>query len=387
MKEHPHELRFWGNIGLLLGAGGLAFTCLGFFLAPDLFFRGWLWAWLFVLGLSLGSAAVVMIHHLSGGAWGLVIRRTLEAALAPMPWLVLLFVPVFFGLWRLYPWSDPALVAHEPVLAYRSAYMNAPWFIVRSIVYLGVWTALTLRLRRLSADHIAGEAAAEPEYSAGPRLRLLSPPALILYVVLATFAMYDWVISLDPRWFSSMFGALMCMGQLLSAYALALVLLPWVAPYAAQGTAQPLQINERVLNQLGNLLLAFISLWTYMAFGQFLIIWAGNLPSEVGWYLRRIEGPWAWVIGLVVLFEFVVPFAVLLSRAAKRRVAVLQTVAALIFLTQMLYQFWVVMPSGPERGWSVLTATAAMLGLGGIWFWLFARALSAGPTEPGCDHA
>lgn len=366
-----NDLRSWGRMGLMTGLVGLLLAVLGLFWAPDFFFRGWLWAWLFVLGLSMGSACVAMIHHLSGGRWGFVIRRGLEAAMAPMPWVALLFVPVFFGIWRLYPWSDPGAVAHEPALAHRSPYMNPAGFMVRSVVYLGVWVGLAARLRRLSADQMASPTP-EPTW----KLRRLSPPGLIVYVLLATLAIFDWVVSLDTYWYSSMFGALMCVGQLVSAYALALMLLPRMTRFEPLGRL----IDERLLNQLGNLLLAFMVLWTYMAFGQFLIIWAGNLPPEIHWYLKRVEGGWAWVIGAVAVLHFFIPFAILLSRAAKRRIGIIQAVAAVLFFTQMLYQFWVVMPTAPGHGSVALLATVtAIIGIGGIWFWLFTRALAARP--------
>lgn len=363
------ELQRWSRIGLVCGVLGLAATGLGMVFRPTPFFAAYLWALLFAIGLSMGSACMTMIHHLSRGYWGFLIRRTLEAAMAPMPWLALLFLPLFLGLNALYPWSDPLIVARDPVLAHRAPYMSAAGYILRTVAYLALWSWITVRLHLLSGEQTATNDP-EPYW----KLRRFSAFGLVAYPVVATLALLDWVISLDAHWYSSMFAALACVGQLLAGYSLALMLMPLLA------RLEPKLFHERVLNQLGNLLLALTILWAYLAFSQFLIIWSGNLPQENHWYLRRVAGGWRWLIGLVSVFHFAVPLAILLSRAAKRRLRVLQATAALLLVSQLAYQFWVVLPSVSVSGADLLLGTAAvLLGVGGIWLWLFAAALGSRP--------
>lgn len=364
-------LRRWGGMSLVAGGIGLVATAAGFYFEPHGFFRSYLWAVLFAIGLSMGSACLAMIHHLSGGRWGFLLRRTFEAGMAPMGWMALLFIPIFFGLGVLYPWSDPAAVAKDAVLAHRYPYMSGSGFMIRSVVYLAAWIGIAWWLRTLSARQMA---TTDPEPTW--QLRRFSAPALVAYALLATLAMLDWVISLDAHWYSSLFPALVCVGQLISGYALALLFLP------AWNRAEPFGrlVNERVLNQIGNLLLAFTILWMYLAFSQFLIIWSGNLPQEAHWYLQRAKGGWLWLIVAVVVFHFVVPFAILLSREAKRRSGMLRATAAILFLAQLAYEFWVILPSAAERGIELTGwEWVALLGVGGIWFWAFAGALRARP--------
>lgn len=352
------------RVALVVGLIGLAASAVGGWASPRAFLFPWLWAVLFVLGLSLGSAAVVMIHHLSGGAWGWPLRSTLEAAASVLPLVALLFLPVFLGLELLYPWARPALVAASEVLQRRQPYMSETWFILRAFICFAIWILIVLRLLRLSDRQAARD------------LRWMSGPALCAYPVVGTIAFLDWIVSLDEHWFSTMFMALVCVGQLLSGYAFVLLMVLVLKPEPIARLLTP-----KLLNQLGNLLLAFVLLWTYMAFSQFLIIWNGNLPHEISWYRHRVDGGWKWVLVSIAAFHFGVPFVILLSREAKRRSAILAGVAAAVVAAHLVYDYWMILPAVPalEMPWLHLSVP---LGVGGIWFWWFARQMSRRPLLP-----
>ncbi|TMA82880.1 MAG: hypothetical protein E6J77_15170, partial [Deltaproteobacteria bacterium] len=264
---------------LLVGIAGLAACAAGAAANPAAFFRAYLVAYLFWLGIALGCMAIVLIHYLTGGAWGLVIRRVLESGTRTLPLLALAFLPLAFGLRELYEWARPEVVAADALLRHKSAYLNAPFFLVRAAIYLAAWIAVAAVLRRWS-----------PEDAAPPRrLRVLAGPGLAVYGLTMTFAAIDWVMSLEPHWFSTVYGMMFATGQVLAGFAFVIAvttLLARRAPLA--GLVAPNHFTD-----LGNLLLAFVMLWAYLAFAQYLLIWAGNLPEEIPWYLRRQQGGWA----------------------------------------------------------------------------------------------
>lgn len=331
------------------------------------FFHAWLFAFFFWTGLSLGSAFLVMIHHLTGGHWGFVIRRILEAAMAPLPLMALLFVPVFFGLEELYPWAREAVVASDEILQHRTPYMSATGFVVRAILVFGVWIFVCWRLRRLSRQQDETSAAGP-----GLALRRLSGPALVALPFVATLAYLDWVISLEKHWYSSVFMLLLYLGQTLSALCLALLMAPRFDVLREMTT-------EILLNQWGNLLLALVLLWSYLMYGQLLIVWMGNLPDEIGWYLRRVETGWVLLLAVIVLFHFIIPFAVLLSREAKKRSGMLVSLSAMLLLIHALFDGWVILPSASSHGavwFSFLTFPL----IGALWCWRFLAALHAVPV-------
>jgi hypothetical protein len=357
---------------LIAGALGLALCALGWYLEPAQFFQSYLFAYMYWLGIALGSIAVVAVLHLVGGAWGIAIRRPLEAAMCTLPLLALLFVPILFGMSALYPWMRPE-AAHDPAIAHKAAYLNFGAFLARAIVYFAIWAALAYLFNRwsLAQDHAAGP---------GPtrRLRALSPPALILYCLTVTLAAVDWVMSIQPAWYSTIYGMLFVAGQ-------ALVTLAFAVVVAALLSARPpleATIGPDQFHDLGNLLLTFVIFWIYIGFSQFLIVWAGNLPEEIQFYLPRRQGGWAWLALGLVLFQFVVPFCVLLSRAAKRRAWALGLLAAAIMAAHLIDLFWLVVPPlRPTLSIHWLDAAAA-IGVGGVWLAVFAWRLRAHPLVP-----
>ncbi|MEZ4728558.1 MAG: hypothetical protein R3E79_15600 [Caldilineaceae bacterium] len=272
---HAHFDRFqrWA---LIVGGVGLLLAILGAVFDLGQFFRAYLFAYLFWLGITLGSLAWLLIFHLTGGAWGVSMRRVLEANMLLTILMALLLIPLFFGLPLLYPWARPEVVVGDALLQHKFPYLNVPFFIVRAIGYFVIWIGVALLLRRWSRQQ---EAATEPDAreAVETRLRQFGGPGVVLYGLTMTFAAFDWTMSLEPHWFSSIYGVMIIAGQVLTAMAFAIVVLAWLTPR----TVLAQFMTDQHFNDLGNFLLATTLFWMYIAFSQFLIIWSGNLPEEV----------------------------------------------------------------------------------------------------------
>ena len=366
---------------LVAGIVALAACAAGAFLAPPAFFRAYLFAYVFFTGLSLGCLAVVMLHHITGGAWGIPIRRMLESGTRTLPLLAVLFIPVALGMKHLYSWARPEEVAKDVVLQAKEAYLNVPFFIARTIFYFAVWLAVAYFVNRWSLEQ---DRTGSPALTR--RLQLLSSGGLVAYGLTMTFASIDWVMSLEPRWFSTMYGVLYIAGQALNALAFVtalLVLLSRQAPFAGY-------VGSRHFHDLGKLLLAFVMFWSYVAFAQYLIIWAGNLPEEIPWYLRRLSGGWGWVGAALVVLHFALPFLLLLPESANRNPRLLASVAGLVVAMRLVDVFWLVRPVFTQAGHSPVTARfqvhwldfAAPIGIGGLWLAVFLWQLEERPLLP-----
>jgi hypothetical protein len=352
---------------LVVGAVAGALCVVGVILNKEEFYYAYLIAFVFWLGITLGSLGLLMIQHLSGGAWGFVIRRQLEAVTRLLPLMAVLVLPVLFGIRTLYPWARPELVNADVILQSKRIYLNETFFVARTFIYFAVWIALARFLNRWSLEQ--DERGEEP---AGHRMRALSGGGLLLYIVTMTFASIDWIMSLEPHWFSTIFSVIIIGGQGLSALAVAIIVLAALAnekPLAE--VAAPVRFHD-----LGNLLLAFLMLWAYFSFSQFLIIWSGNLPEEIPWYVHRTQNSWQWISIALVIFHFAVPFLLLLSRTTKRVSRTLVKVAAGILVMRMVELFWIIAPERSPDGfhlhWLDLVAPIA---IGGVWISFFVRAL------------
>jgi hypothetical protein len=361
-------------ITLFPGIVGLIGCLIGWITAPQEFFRSYLVGWLVWFAVEAVSLLWLMIHFLSGGKWGYPLRRALEAAAGTLPLLALLFIPIFFGLGELYPWTHPAIVAASEVLQKKRAYLNMPGFIIRTAVFFIIWIWIAHLLRKWSHQQ---DAASTPELM--KRLRTLSGPALAFYPFSATFVYIDWIMSLEKDWYSTMFPILICIGQMLGALAFMIILLAWLAPRTSLNKIT----GQENFHHLGSLLLAFTMMWAYMAFGQLLIIWSGDLPHEISWYLHRIGGGWRWIVVCIFLFHFLSPFFLLLSRKTKRRAGALTIVAAFIFLAHIIDVWWLVTPAFFPNGIHVSWLHfAAITGVGGIWGTVFSMRLRAKSLIP-----
>ncbi len=365
------------NVSLGLGIIGFCGCLIGWFVAPRDFFVAYLFGHFFFLGLSLGSLALLMIHHLTAGDWGYAVRRFLESAVGNLPLLVLLFVPIFFGLANLYPWQNRAVVAVDETLRVTRIYLNPPGFVLRTAIVFAVWIIMARQLLKWSAEQDV-TVSLEPTR----KMRTLSGPGLVIYPVTMTFAAVDWLMSMEADWYSTMFPVLICIGQVLSALALVILLLAWAARSSPLG---PLA-SEKNFHKLGNLLLAFTMMWAYLAFGQLLVIWSGNLPHEISWYLHRISCGWKWIAIFIALFHFFVPFFLLLMRAAKKRRPILARIAACVLAAHIVAVWWTIAPSIYTKhfyvGW---LAPAAFLGIGGIYAFAFLKNLETRRLVPQND--
>jgi hypothetical protein len=373
----PPQVDRLQRTALMVGVAGLLASVLGALFRPDQFFRSYLFGYLFWSGIAVGCLSLIMIHHLTGGIWGLLIRRFLEAGSRTVPLAALLFLPLAFGLSRIYLWAKPE-AASDPLIRAKQLYLNVPFFLGRALFYFAVWAALAHFLSKWSRELDEGMS-----LRAARRLRGLSGGGLILLGLTITFSAVDWGMSLNPHWFSTVYGLLFMVGQVLSTMALVIVLL------SAMGHEAPLApaVRPSAVHDLGKLMLAFVMLWAYIGISQFLIIWSANLPEEIPWYIQRLHGGWQWVALALVVFHFALPFLLLLSRDLKRDARLLGRVAAAIFVVRLVDLFWLVGPDlqGGHHGahlslhWMDLTAP---IGIGGIWLAAFARQLKSRPLLP-----
>jgi len=367
-------LRRQGRLGLGMGLIGLGLCVPGWLVRPRAFFMGYLCAELVFLGVALGCMAFLMIHYLTGGKWGWPVRRFFEAAAATVPLLALLFIPILCGIRDLYPWANPGQVMADTVLQHKQAYLNPPFFIARTVIVFGIWIWIAHLLNRWSG---AQDATRDP--APMRRLRRLSGPGLVIYPLTITVAFIDWVMSLEADWYSTIFPILICIGQMLSGLAFVILLLRWLGPRSALVHI----VSRENFHHLGSLLLAFTMLWAYMAFSQLLIIWSGDLPHEISWYLHRIGGSWRWVAIFLVLFHFFGPFFLLLSRMNKRSPAALAAIAGVMFAAHLVDVWWMVAPTFYPAGIHVTWVdAAALLGVGGVWFSAFTRNLATKQLLP-----
>jgi hypothetical protein len=362
-------------ISFSMGVIGLAICVVGWVLAPGDFFVAYLFGHSFFLGLSLGSLGLLMIHHLTGGYWGYSVRRFLESAVANLSLLAVLFVPVFFGLPQLYPWKNPSILAADEILRSRQYYLNTPGYIIRSAVVFMIWIIIGRLLLKWSAEQ---DATSSPEPTR--KMRTLSGPGLVIYPVTMTFATMDWLMSLEKDWYSTMFAVMLSIGQMLSALAFVILLLSSAVHSRQLG---PIISKDETFHKIGNLLLAFTMLWAYLEFGQLLITWSGNLPHEISWYLSRVTDGWRWVCVFLFLFNFFIPFFLLLMRPVKRRYQVLASVAGCIFVAHIVDVWWTIAPSlHPEHFYVSWWAVAAFVGIGGFWSATFLKNLEKRPAVP-----
>ena len=320
-------------------------------------FRAYWFAWVFWASLAFGSLVVCFLQFLTRGLWSLVLQRPLEAGIMTLPVMALFFVPVLFAMQDVFPWAGTDLLAHAP---HKKVYLTVPWFTVRTLLCFGLLLPMALRMRYWSDREDRTLMVPEP---AG-KLRALGAGGLVLYSVCMLVASTDWVMSLETQWYSTMFVVIFAIGQLLTALAGAIafvILVPERTGYASL-------FSTKCLRDLGNLLMAFVIFWTYVSFGQFLIIWSGNLPREISWFLHRSSPGWQAVVGLLALLQFAVPLALLLSRATKSHPRRLAGVALLVFAMNVLNVIWLVVPSFGALDWKMLLlCVPAWVGLGGVW--------------------
>lgn len=378
---------------IAMGIGGiLTIAVIVGFLIPDYreqALRGWLLGFIFWGGIGIGSIGVLMLQYLTGGAWGVVIRRVAEAASRTLPFIIILFVPiilaVYFG--HLYAWTRVDLIESELVkhaISHRGAFQTPLWWIVRTACYFALFGVMSVLLNRWSLNQ---DNAATNEESASwlGRATAFSGPTMVFFVLIVTFASVDWVMSLDAGWFSTIWGLLFAAGWALSFFCFAVIILSFLYDKAPMNAV----LGKRHFHDIGKLMLALVMVWAYFNFSQYLIIWSGNLPEETQWYLTRMTGGWGVFGVLLIIFHFAVPFVILLSREVKRKPKMLAIVAAFILFMRLSDMFYLIEPSPTvgsghtEPGFHIsLFDIIAPIGIGGLWLAYFFRELKRRPLVP-----
>jgi hypothetical protein len=368
------RLRSRGMIAAVAGLviGGIGLVMDRSQLAPSLLIGFW-----FCTGLSLGSLALLMLQHMSGGQWGMVGRRVFEAASRTLWFVALAFIPILFGMQKLFVWAREDVRASDHIVQMKAPYLNVKFFIIRAIIYFAIWLLCSTLLNKWSAQQDRGEAAVHPGDTV--RFRVVSAPGLLVYVLTMTFASVDWLMSLDPHWFSTIFGFILVAGQGLAAFAFVIAVL------AALEANEPLRtyLAPRHFHDLGKLLLAFVMLWAYFSFSQLLIIWSGNLPEEITFFYKRLDHGWEAVSAAILLGHFALPFTLLLSQQLKHRSRALARVAIFILVMRWVDLVWIVEPMFRPEGFPIHWMDVAIpAGLVGIWLCLFARNLGSRALLP-----
>jgi hypothetical protein len=363
----------WQRIALIVGVVATAVALVDLLLDRDEFLRSYLYGYLYWTGMGLGCLAILMMHHVVGGKWGMPIRRMCEAGARTLPFMAVLLIPVLLSVRILYPWARPEAISDANVQA-KTFYLNVPFFVGRAVFYFAIWFLYSYLLSKWSA---------EQDRTGDDRLitkmRSLSAPGLVVLTFVATFAFVDWIMSLEPNWFSTIYGAMFLVGEMVESFAFVIALVVILS------TLSPLKeiITPQHIHDLGNMMFAFMVLWAYLSFSQFIIIWSGNLPEEIPWYLNRLRGGWGWVALAEVIFHFAVPFALLLLRAVKRKEDRLFRVCLLLIVMRLVDVFWITEPAFFKQHLQVHWIDFVVpIAIGGLWLSVFFWQLRSRPLLP-----
>ena len=362
------------RVFLIIGVVAVVLSLIGAVVSPQQFFQSYLFAYIFWIGLVIGSLAVLMIQYLTGGAWGLILRRTLESVTGTLPLMIVLFVPLLLGLHRLYIWTHPEIVTLDPILKQKQSFLNIPFFLIRAILYFASWIILAWLLNRWSRKQ---DQTGEPRLAWW--LEHISGPGLFLLAITMSLAMIDWVMSLEPKWYSTIYAVIYMAGDALAALAFCIgviLLLRHHAPIAYI-------LRPKHWRDLGNLLLAFVMLWAYCAFSQYLLIWSGNLRDEIEWYLPRKSGGWGWIALALIVFHFFIPFFMLLLRDVKEHRYLLLIVVLLVLALRFVDIYWLVAPAFSPYHFTISWLDIVLpIAMGGLWLAFFTTQLARRPLLP-----
>ncbi|MFQ6604631.1 MAG: hypothetical protein ACE5D8_03650 [Fidelibacterota bacterium] len=363
--------------GQLFLIGGLMFSALsglGYFMNAGQFFYSWLVAFIFWTTIGLGALFFILVHYLAHSIWSVVIRRVAETIMIVLPWLVIFFLPILFGMHELYHWTHKEVVMSDAILLRKSAYLNTTFFIIRAAFYFTVWFFLTRIMYRKSLAQDDGE-----ETTLYRHLRPIAAPGMFLFAITLTFSAFDWVMSLDPHWYSTIFGVYIFAGAFVTIFAAFILLLLALNHHGIMTE----EVTIEHYHDLGKFLFAFTVFWTYIAGAQYFLIWYGNIPEETVWFIHRWEGSWKYVSLFLMAGHFAIPFLILLFRASKRNLRRLGVMAGLIFVMHYVDLYWLIMPEhfrdGVSPSWMDITS---WLGIGGIFLYVFWRNFTAHAVLP-----
>jgi len=358
------------SLGLIVGGAALVLSLVGAFMSPDKFYEAYLFSYMLVVGLTLGSLGLLMLQHLTGGRWGVILRRPLEAASRNVPLILVLFVPIILGMKTLYSaWLHP----EEPLSQFQQRYLTQGGFLVRAATYFVIWLGLMWLFNKWSKQ----QDEQRDDRELRRRFKQWSGPGVILYVLAMTFAAIDWVMSVSPHWASTIYGFIFVAGQAIAAMALMIIVV-----VALSETPVYSFIHKRHLHDLGKWLFAFNMLWAYFDFSQLLIIWSGNQPEEISFYRTRLYGGWGYVAVIVLLFSFALPFLILLSARVKKTPSLILKVAVWMLVFRLVDLYWMTRPeftSHPMPSWLDIVVPVALIGL---WVGFFAMNLKQRPLLP-----
>lgn len=353
----------FGRIMLVTGLIGLALAAVGFVVDREHFFFAYLTAFTFWVTIALGALFFVMLQYLTSSTWSVVVRRIAESLTAPLPWLFLLFIPLLFGLHELYEWSHADLVAADAVLKVKSGFLNPTFFAIRAVVYFAVWCGLAHFLYHASAAQDSGHREEHRK-----RMRTISAPGMIIFAITTTFAGWDWLMSLEPHWYSTIFGVYFFSGGLWAILATIVIV---VALLQQRGVLTK-EITVEHYHDLGKLLFGFTIFWTYIGFSQYFLQWYSNIPEETVWYLNRWVGSWKAVSMVILWGHFVLPFGILIFRSVKRSPRLMMIMAVYCVVMHWVDQYWMAFPTlnkdGVHFSWIEVATT---VGIGGIFVWAF----------------
>lgn len=363
-----------GKIALIFGGAGLLLSAVGFFVDAKQFYHSYLAAFVFWTTIALGGLFFTMLHHLTGATWSVVLRRFSEAIMVILPVLAILFLPIIPGMHDLYHWTHEEAVAADHILQQKEPYLNIPFFLIRAVFYFGVWFLLARTLKKYSTQQDNA-----PEPSLTDKMRRFSAPGMLLFAVTLTYAAFDWLMSLNPHWYSTIFGVYIFSGSLLSV--LAFILL--AALYLRGKDVLQSVITLEHYHDLGKLLFGFTVFWAYIAFSQYMLIWYGNIPEETEFFLQRWEGSWKYVSMVIVFFHFALPFLILVTRAAKRNLALMKVMGFWFLIIHYVDIHWIVMPTLHTEGFSLSWIDfTTLIGIGGLFVWYFWKQFAQQATVP-----
>jgi hypothetical protein len=386
----PAEVSRWQSIALGIGAVFFIFWLVAFAIGDahgrEQALRSWLLGFIFWGGIGFGSLAILILQYLTGGAWGLVIRRIVEAGSRTIWFVAVLFIPIALGVSTIYPWVT---AAGDKIVEHRELYLNPTSFIVRASIYFAIWITMATLLNKWSAQQ---DQTTNPEDAARflGKATAFSGPVMVIFALVVTFSSIDWVMTLDKHWYSTIWGLLYLIGWALAAFSFVVALM------ANLIDKEPFNriLGKKHFHDIGKLMLALVMVWTYFNLSQFLIIYSGNLPEETPWYLSRMRNGWQYVGLLLIFFHFAFPFLILLSRDFKRSAKWLSMMAVFILVIRLVDIFYHIGPqpfqtggAGHEgSGFTIsLMDIVAPIAVGGLWLAYFFYELKKRPLIPPQD--